>query len=632
MFLPTAKGRSSPSPSFLPLSGVASATLLVLSVLTLPVFADNWPAWRGNGSGVSQETGLPSEWGPAEGVLWKTEIEGSGISSPVVWDNRVFITTAVTRSPLWYAPSLVLGVGLGALLLALISWGSRRKDRTHTGAKRIPGLVCLADRLGAMLALLLYTLGVFFLYARRDFFEPGAEEMAWRYTGAVGIVAVAAAVGLFDVRSRWRLLGSGVLVATLILYNTGGAYGGVSTKVLLISAGAGCVSAWWCLAFFLSPKPTDGPKPNRRKVIWPAVGPLALLLAGVLQFVLLNSLVRHTDATGSLICLDRDSGAILWQHHCFRTGQLRKHRSNSFATPTPVTDGQRVVARFGPGLVCLDFEGNVKWQSTIPGHSQHHYVGAVSSPVMFEDSVIYALIPDGQNPRSNDDLARYSRLTALDKETGDVKWQVGLPGGHDSYDTPLLVHLAERPVLLIATWEHLLAFDPRNGDSIHAWDLPVRQCIPSVVADDRRAYVMSGRDHGSRGGFAVELAAEEEGAQPGIAWRLRRDSANIASPTLHDGLLYMITRSGTASCVVAETGEFAWRERLGGMFYASVVAGDGKAYFTSLDGETTVVRLGRQYDELAKNAIGEGISASPAIAAGRLFIRGEKHLFCIGAR
>lgn len=608
-------------------------TLLILSVFTFPGLADNWPAWRGDGSGVSPEAELPTEWGPELGILWKTETKGRGISSPVVWDDRVFVTTAVKRPPFWRAPSLVLGVGLVALLLALISCWTTRKDRAPPpGTKQFPRLVGLADRLGTILALLLYTLGVLFLYARRDFFEPGAEEMAWRYTGGVGIVAVAAAVGLFDARSRWRPLGSVVLVATLILYHTAGAQGGVSTKVLLISGGALCVSAWWWLAFFVSPIPNNDRKPKRRAVVWPVVGLLALLLAAVLQFVLLNSLVRHSESTGSVICLDRDSGVILWQHHCFRTGQLRKHRDNSFATPTPVTDGQLVVSRFGPGLVCLDFEGKMKWQRTIQSHSPRHYIGAVSSPVVFEDSVIYALLPDGPDPKSNQDLVQYSRLTALNKETGDLKWQVGLPGGHDSYNTPLLVDLAERPVLLIATWDHLLTFDPRNGSSIDARDLPVRQCIPSVVADERRAYVMSGRAHGSRGGFAVSLAADENGAQPGIAWRLRRDSANIASPALHDGLLYMVTSSGTASCVVAETGEFAWRERLGGRFYASVVAADGKAYFTSLEGETTVVRLGRQYDELAKNTIGEGVSASPAIAAGRFFIRGEKHLFCIGAR
>ena len=93
----------------------------------------------------------------------------------------------------------------------------------------------------------------------------------------------------------------------------------------------------------------------------------------------------------------------------------------------------------------------------------------------------------------------------------------------------------------------------------------------------------------------------------------------------------MVTKSGIATCLDVETGCVLWRKRFGGSYYSSVVAGDGKVFFTSLEGKTTVVAIGQGYDELAENTIGERCSSSQAIANGRLFIRGEKHLFCISA-
>ena len=612
-------------------SDVISSLLVTVCILALPlpVLGANWPAWRGDGSGVSGEASLPVVWGPSKNILWSTEIEGSGVSSPIVWRNRVFTTTAVERLPLDRGPALVLALCASLFGFASLVLGKHRTEELSSNS--LLRMAHRLDRVGTTLVLLLYFAGVIFLYMRRDSLASGYGQTVWNYTGGVGILGGMAAVGLFHANSRWRLVGSVALVATAVVFRVGsprfGMSVGASAKELLVMGAAVGASFWWCLLFFASARTTQGKRPGRRTAAWRAAGTLALILTAVTQFVVFNYLSRQAKWTRVVICLNRDTGAILWNRDCFRAGLPMRHRP---ATPTPVTDGEYVIAQFSPGLVCLDFEGRVKWRKEIPDFSRHVHFGAASSPIMFERFVIHAFLPDGPRPRSNEDLAQHSRLSALDKNTGDAIWQVQLPGGHDSYNTPLLVDVAGRAVLLIATWERVLAYDPRTGDLLRSWDVPVRQCIPSIVAGGGRAYVMSGRDHGSQGGFAIELALDQEGTQPDVAWQVRRASADISSPVVYEGRLFMVTKSGIATCLEAETGRSLFRKRLRGKHYSSVVAGEGKVYFTSLDGKTTVIAVGQEYEELARNTIGEACSSSHAIVNGRLFIRGEKHLFCIG--
>ena len=118
-----------------------------------------------------------------------------------------------------------------------------------------------------------------------------------------------------------------------------------------------------------------------------------------------------------------------------------------------------------------------------------------------------------------------------------------------------------------------------------------------------------------------------------MAWKVRSGGANIPSPVLWDGLYYFVEDNGLGNCLKADSGESLWRERLGGRKYsASPVAGDGKIYFTSEDGKVTVVKAGPKFEELARNDVGELVVASPALSQGRLFLRGDKHLYCIGKK
>jgi outer membrane protein assembly factor BamB len=118
-----------------------------------------------------------------------------------------------------------------------------------------------------------------------------------------------------------------------------------------------------------------------------------------------------------------------------------------------------------------------------------------------------------------------------------------------------------------------------------------------------------------------------------VHWKITRGVNDVSSPVLYEGLLYWVKENGIIYCVDAATGEVVWRDRLQGgvKYHGSLVAGDGKVYIPSLDGDITVIEAGREFKLLARNSIGENSGASPAISAGRIFIRGENHLFCIGS-
>jgi outer membrane protein assembly factor BamB len=117
-----------------------------------------------------------------------------------------------------------------------------------------------------------------------------------------------------------------------------------------------------------------------------------------------------------------------------------------------------------------------------------------------------------------------------------------------------------------------------------------------------------------------------------VSWKATRRGAYVASTLCFEGCYYFAEKAGIGNCLRAATGEPVWRERLGGEYSASPVAGDGKVYFTNEDGVVTVVKAGPKFAVLAKNPIGERLIASPAISEGRIYLRGEKHLFCVGKK
>ena len=337
-----------------------------------------------------------------------------------------------------------------------------------------------------------------------------------------------------------------------------------------------------------------------------------------------------------LHCLDPATGETRWERIVFRGPLETLHRLNSRASSTPATDGESVFTTFlqvdgrlipapnvgsprdmTPGRILAasyDMDGNLRWTSS-PGEfiSAH---GFCSNPVIYEDLVILNGDHDGE-----------SYLVALDRENGEVRWKV--PRAHKirSYVTPLLRTIDGRDQLVLGGSMHVASYDPRTGKQHWKIEGPTEQFVASMVFDGDLFFLTAGfPDYHI---LAIRPDGHGDVTDTHIAWRTQRGASYVPSPIVVGKYFVIVSDKGIASCFDSPTGNRLWMERLGGGHSASLVAAGGNVYFLSDDGVMTVVRPGAQLEVVAKSPLGERCSASPAIAGGRLFLRGEKTLFAI---
>jgi outer membrane protein assembly factor BamB len=327
------------------------------------------------------------------------------------------------------------------------------------------------------------------------------------------------------------------------------------------------------------------------------------------------------DVFLSVEAFNRSNGNRLWEYRALATGPFPElHEKHNLATPTPVTDGDRLYAWFGNGLiVCLDMEGKLVWSRHLGQEYSPFQIqwGPGSSPVLYRDLII--LLCDH-------DQASY--LLALDKRTGKERWKKDPGLGQKSYSTPLVVPGPEGDELIVNSSERIDAYNPVNGELLWHVGSPRQSPIPSPVFHDSLIYMSRGYRNSDF--LAIRPGGHGDVTESHIKWRTPTGAAYVPSILYYDGLLYMSSDIGMVTCAEASTGEQVWRHRLRGVFFASPVAADGKVYFVSETGETFVIRAGREPQVLARNNLGERFIASPAISRGHIFLRSDENLFCIG--
>lgn len=325
-----------------------------------------------------------------------------------------------------------------------------------------------------------------------------------------------------------------------------------------------------------------------------------------------------------LEAFDRRDGSRLWEYRLdaepARDELPPVHRKHNLASPSPVTDGERVYAWFGTGqLVALDFDGKRVWGRHLAKEYAPFEInwGHASSPTLYQDLLILQC-----------DHEPASYLLALDKRTGKEVWKVDRGRGVSSYSTPFVAPGPDRDELIVNASERVDAYDPATGKHLWYAGEPNRFPIPVPSYEDGVLYMSRGYRSGPY--MAVRTGGSGDVNRTHVLWRVPTGAPYVSSLVHYRGLIYMVNGAGVVLCVDAKTGERVWQERVGGIFTASPIAGDGKIYLLSENGETIVLAAGREPRVLARNAIGERIVASPAVADGQLFIRTDEHLLCIG--
>jgi outer membrane protein assembly factor BamB len=319
----------------------------------------------------------------------------------------------------------------------------------------------------------------------------------------------------------------------------------------------------------------------------------------------------------------RTDGIKLWEYRTRATGEFPQlHEKHNLATPTPVTDGNLVYAWFGTGqLVALDMEGKPVWTRHI-GKEYAPFTtnwGHGSSLTLYRDILILLC-----------DHTQDSYLLALDKSNGKERWKVDRGKGKISHSTPLVIPGPESEELIINSSERIDAYDPSDGKLLWYAGSQRQTPVPSPVFHNGVIYLSRGYRNSDF--LAIRPGGRGDVSESNILWRAPGGASYVPSILYYEGLLYVTNEVGIVTCADASTGKAVWRQRLGGIFFASPVAGDGKVYMVSETGETFVLRAGREPKILAKNSLEERMIASPAISNGHIFLRSDGTLFCIGGQ
>ena len=317
-----------------------------------------------------------------------------------------------------------------------------------------------------------------------------------------------------------------------------------------------------------------------------------------------------------LLCYDRRTGALLWQQSAPKAAAQEKlYWKNTYASTTPVTDGQRVIAFFGnSGLVCFDFTGKQLWHQDLGTFPTMHGPGA--SPVLHKDLVFFV----------QDQTQGASVFAAFDKTTGAKIWQHARP--QDAcWTTPTVLHVGDHDELVVNGSHTIIAYHPETGEPIWSVAGTSRESIPMLVIGGGLIYSTSGRNGPI---MAIRPGGTGDVTATHIAWQLPRGGPHVPSPAYYDGRLYLVNDTGIATCLAAQTGETIWQTRLPGRFSMSPIEAGGKLIVTSETGTTYILEADSEFKLLATNELGEDMLATPAVLGGRIYFRTKGHLVCVG--
>lgn len=329
--------------------------------------------------------------------------------------------------------------------------------------------------------------------------------------------------------------------------------------------------------------------------------------------------------TLEVICLDRAEGKIQWRTKLFEVDNPDPvHWFNSWATPTPVVEPDRLYCEFGTfGTACLSPKtGEVLWKTRLP---LDHQVGPGSSPVVYEKLLV--LVRDGRDQQY---------VTALDKETGQQAWRterppinVSSPNLKKSFVTPLLVTVAARTQLISPGAHWVVSYEPSTGKEIwrarHGNGFSIGSC---PVFSDGKTFFSTGCMKPEL--WAVRADGEGDVTTTHAVWRSTKQVPVMSSPVLLGDEVYWTSDDGIANCTDVRTGEVLWQERMNQQHLASPLLAEGRIYFFGKSGKTTVLKAGRQFDKLAENLLEGEVVGTPAIVDGTIFLRTDTHLYRIG--
>jgi outer membrane protein assembly factor BamB len=295
-----------------------------------------------------------------------------------------------------------------------------------------------------------------------------------------------------------------------------------------------------------------------------------------------------------------------------------RHRRSSFAAPTPATDGRMIYAYFGPeGLYAYDLSGTLMWKAVERFPTLG--LGTGTSPVLYRDLVIV---------QRDENAGDRSAIVAYDKHSGKEVWRTRRTV-QISWATPVLVEAGGRTELVANAAEHIIAYDPATGQELWRTTGVESNAIHTPLVGHGLVIVTAG--YPAKRVIAIRPGQVPDGER--VAWQYAKGTAYVVSNILYGDYVYLVADNGLVTCLDPKTGDVKYeggRVPVPARFMGSPVAFAGLVALTSEEGETFMLRAGPKHEIVRTNSVYEPVLSSPAIANGRIYIRGERHLFAIG--
>jgi outer membrane protein assembly factor BamB len=323
-----------------------------------------------------------------------------------------------------------------------------------------------------------------------------------------------------------------------------------------------------------------------------------------------------------LIAVDRQTGKELWQ----KVARQEKpheghHRDHGFASASPVTDGQHIIAFFGSrGLFCYDMAGNLKWEKDLGDMRTRAGFGEGASPALRGNVVVVNWDHEGED-----------FIVAFDKASGKELWR-NKRDELTTWTTPLIFEHAGATQVVVSATTRIRSYDLHSGKQLWECGGMTQNVIPTPVTGFGMLYAISGFRGNSL--LAIKLGRTGDLTDTdAIAWKHNKSTPYVPSPLLYGERLYFIGgNNAMLSCFNAKTGQALYEgERLEGIsgVYASLVGASGRVYVAGRDGGTVVLKDSDKLEVLARNKLDDKFDASPAVVGNQLFLRGHQFLYCI---
>ena len=329
----------------------------------------------------------------------------------------------------------------------------------------------------------------------------------------------------------------------------------------------------------------------------------------------------------SVLCFDRESGKPLWKSAVHQGGFPEKiHKKNTYATPTPASDGERVFAIFNNGggifLTALDLEGKQLWQVPTGDFRSRYPYGYGASPTLYESLVIVV-----------SEFEQDGFLAAYDRKSGQEIWRTPR-AAVSSYSSPIVAEVDGRDLLLISGNQQIAAYDPRSGQAL--WSVAGATPVTAGTVVWENDLVFASGGFPDKQTAAIKVGAGGADAAP--LWK-NDERCYEQSMLVDDGHLYAVNDNGIAICWRVQDGREQWKHRLSGPISASPILANGHIYASVERGITYVFKADPEKFELvAENTLGDEAFATPVICGGRIYLRvaansggkRQEWLYCIG--